>query len=142
METFSTLYKQAYDFLIAIAEPVCRPESMHEYNLTPHSLYAAISVGIKTETMIVILNKLSKTKLPREIIDFIKGSTTNYGKFKLVLKKNHYFVKSPYPEVLKTLLKDVVITRSRIQSSEVSDIRGGDMFTVRNFFNEIGGSHT
>ncbi|XP_010494234.1 PREDICTED: DNA repair helicase XPB1-like [Camelina sativa] len=34
LETFSPLYKQAYDFLIAIAEPVCRPESMHEYNLT------------------------------------------------------------------------------------------------------------
>ncbi|KAG0605303.1 hypothetical protein M758_9G047200 [Ceratodon purpureus] len=32
LETFSSLYKQAYDFLIAIAEPVCRPESMHEYN--------------------------------------------------------------------------------------------------------------
>ena len=24
LETFSPLYKQAYDFLIAIAEPVCR----------------------------------------------------------------------------------------------------------------------
>lgn len=24
LETFSNLYKQAYDFLIAIAEPVCR----------------------------------------------------------------------------------------------------------------------
>jgi hypothetical protein len=26
LETFSPVYKQAYDFLIAIAEPVCRPE--------------------------------------------------------------------------------------------------------------------
>ena len=25
LETFSALYKQAYDFLIAIVEPVCRP---------------------------------------------------------------------------------------------------------------------
>lgn len=61
LETFSPLYKQAYDFLIAIAEPVCRPESMHEYNLTPHSLYAAVSVGLETETIISVLNKLSKT---------------------------------------------------------------------------------
>ncbi len=36
---------QAYDFLIAIAEPVCRPALMHEYKLTPYSLYAAVSVG-------------------------------------------------------------------------------------------------
>jgi hypothetical protein len=29
---------KAYDFLIAVAEPVCRPESVHEYVLTPHRL--------------------------------------------------------------------------------------------------------
>ncbi|EOA18099.1 hypothetical protein CARUB_v10006557mg [Capsella rubella] len=98
LETFSPLYKQAYDFLIAIAEPVCRPESMHEYNLTPHSLYAAVSVGLETETIISVLNKLSKTKLPKEMIDFIHASTANYGKVKLVLKKNRYFIESPFPE--------------------------------------------
>ncbi len=51
---------QAYDFLIAIAEPVCRPECVHEYMLTPHSLYAAVSVGLETETIISVLNRLSK----------------------------------------------------------------------------------
>ncbi|KAF2537478.1 hypothetical protein F2Q68_00020477 [Brassica cretica] len=78
LETYSPLYKQAYDFLIAIAEPVCRPESMHEYNLTPHSLYAAVSVGLETETIISVLNKL-----PNDMIDFINASTANYGKVKL-----------------------------------------------------------
>ncbi|KAJ4787871.1 DNA repair helicase XPB1 [Rhynchospora pubera] len=118
LETFSPLYKQAYDFLIAIAEPVCRPESMHEYNLTPHSLYAAVSVGLETETIISVLNKLSKTKLPKEIIDFIHASTANYGKVKLVLKKNRYFVESPFPEVLKTLLRDEAISRARLIPEE------------------------
>lgn len=75
-----------------------RPESMHEYNLTPHSLYAAVSVGLETETIIAVLNKLSKTKLPKEMIDFIHASTANYGKVKLVLKKNRYFIESPFPE--------------------------------------------
>lgn len=141
LETFSLLYKQAYDFLIAIAEPVCRyltfsskkftfmqfsesnfhffvfkclhflftfksdpdiiihrPHYMHEYNLTPHSLYAAVSVGLETETIISVLNKLSKTMLPKEMIEFIQESTSNYGKVKLVLKKNRYFVESPYQE--------------------------------------------
>lgn len=78
-----------------------RPESMHEYNLTPHSLYAAVSVGLETETIIAVLNKLSKTKLPKEMINFIHDSTANYGKVKLVLKKNRYFVESPFPEVCK-----------------------------------------
>ncbi|KAK9048472.1 hypothetical protein SSX86_032564, partial [Deinandra increscens subsp. villosa] len=117
LETFSPLYKQAYDFLIAIAEPVCRPESMHEYNLTPHSLYAAVSVGLETETIISVLNKLSKTKLPKEMIDFIHGSTANYGK------------------VLKRLLSDEVISRARI-FNEV-----GDGFTVSRSTGEIEGTH-
>ncbi|RWW45445.1 hypothetical protein BHE74_00048711 [Ensete ventricosum] len=93
----------------------------HEYNLTPHSLYAAVSVGLETETIISVLSKLSKTKLPAEIIDFIHGSTANYGKVKLVLKKNRYFVESPFPEVLKRLLKDDVISKARI-NSEVFNI--------------------
>ncbi|KAL8088916.1 general transcription and DNA repair factor IIH helicase/translocase subunit XPB1 [Apium graveolens] len=135
LETFSSLYKQAYDFLIAIAEPVCRPESMHEYNLTPHSLYAAVSVGLETETVISVLNKLSKTKLPKEMIDFIHASTANYGKVKLVLKKNRYFVESPFPEVLKKLLKDEVISRSRISSE------GNDGFTISKSLGEIEGRH-
>ncbi|CAI0427003.1 unnamed protein product [Linum tenue] len=138
LETFSPLYKQAYDFLIAIAEPVCRPESMHEYNLTPHSLYAAVSVGLETETIIAVLNKLSKTKLPKEMIDFIHESTANYGKVKLVLKKNKYFIESPFPEVLKKLLKDEVIGRARIQSENE---HGHDGFTKSKTAGEIGGSH-
>ncbi|KAJ0913898.1 putative DNA helicase chromatin remodeling SNF2 family [Helianthus annuus] len=135
LETFSPLYKQAYDFLIAIAEPVCRPESMHEYNLTPHSLYAAVSVGLETKTIIDVLNKLSKTKLPKEMIDFIHESTANYGKVKLVLKKNRYLVESPFPEVLKRLLSDEVISRARIFNE------GGDAFTISRSIGEIDGTH-
>ena len=63
LETFSPVYRQAYDFLIAIAEPVCRPECVHEYVLTPHSLYAAVSVGLDTQTIIAVLNRLSKARL-------------------------------------------------------------------------------
>ncbi|GMJ03814.1 homolog of xeroderma pigmentosum complementation group B 1 [Hibiscus trionum] len=138
LETFSPLYKQAYDFLIAIAEPVCRPESMHEYNLTPHSLYAAVSVGLETETIISVLNKLSKTKLPKEMIDFIHASTANYGKVKLVLKKNRYFIESPFPEVLKKLLRDEVIGRARIISE---NSQGTDGFTISKTAGEIQSGH-
>ena len=56
------MYRQAYDFLIAIAEPVCRPECVHEYVLTPHSLYAAVSIGLNTQTIITVLNRLSKAR--------------------------------------------------------------------------------
>lgn len=32
LESFSPVYKHAHDFLIAISEPVCRPEHIHEVN--------------------------------------------------------------------------------------------------------------
>lgn len=60
LETYSPVYKQAYDFLIAVAEPVCRPEAVHEYVMTPHSLYAAVSVGLETDVIVSVLNRLSK----------------------------------------------------------------------------------
>ena len=48
------------DFLIAIAEPLTRPDSIHEYRLTPHSLYAAVSVGLTTQTIVEVLQRMSK----------------------------------------------------------------------------------
>lgn len=51
LEAFSPEYKNASEFLVAIAEPVSRPAHIHEYKLTKFSLYAAASVGL-TDTII------------------------------------------------------------------------------------------
>ena len=64
LETFSPAYRAATDFLVAVAEPVCRPASLHEYALTPHSLYAAVSVGLDAGTVAAVLDRLCKTALP------------------------------------------------------------------------------
>ena len=66
------MYKHAHDFLIAISEPVCRPEHVHEYKLTAYSLYAAVSVGLQTNDIIEYLERLSKTSVPKEVIQFIR----------------------------------------------------------------------
>ncbi|CAG0895329.1 unnamed protein product [Darwinula stevensoni] len=115
LEAFSPVYKHAHDFLIAIAEPVCRPEHIHEYKLTPYSLYAAVSVGLQTQDIIEYLRRLSKTTVPDGIIEFIRMCTLSYGKVKLVLKHNRYFVESNFPEVLQKLLKDPVIQECRLR---------------------------
>ena len=72
LETFSPLYKQAQDFLITIAEPVSRPETIHQYKLTAYSLYAAVSVGLLTNDIVEYLSRLSKTSIPDSIVEFIK----------------------------------------------------------------------
>ncbi|XP_015113194.1 general transcription and DNA repair factor IIH helicase subunit XPB isoform X2 [Diachasma alloeum] len=122
LESFSPVYKHAHDFLIAISEPVCRPEHIHEYKLTAYSLYAAVSVGLQTHDIIEYLKRLSKTSIPDGIVEFIQLCTLSYGKVKLVLKHNKYFVESPYPEVLQKLLKDPVIQECRLRKAvEESD---------------------
>ena len=117
LESFSPVYKHAHDFLIAISEPVCRPEQIHEYKLTSYSLYAAVSVGLQTHDIVEYLKRLSKTNIPEGIIEFIRLCTLSYGKVKLVLKHNRYFVESQYPDVIQKLLKDSVVQECRLRHS-------------------------
>lgn len=118
LESFSPVYKHAKDFLITIAEPVCRPEHIHEYKLTAYSLYAAVSVGLQTHDIIEYLTRLCKTSLPPGICEFIQNCTLSYGKVKLVLKKNRYYVESDFPDVIQKLVKEPRIQECMISPSE------------------------
>ena len=117
LEAFSPIAKQAQDFLIAIAEPITRPNRIHEYKITEFSLYAAISVGLETQGILSVLGKLCKTELPSSIVDFIKAKTSAFGKVKLVLKHNQYWIESMHENVISTLLKDPIIQEARADYS-------------------------
>ena len=116
LEAFSPLSEQAQDFLVAIAEPVSRPNTIHEYKLTAYSLYAAVSIGLETEDIIQVLGRLSKTPVPHNIVTFIRENTASYGKVKLLLKHNRFYVESSYPDILQRLLKDGVISQCIVSS--------------------------
>ncbi len=77
--------------------------------MTSYSLYAAVSVGLQTSDIIEYLQRLSKTKIHPKVLEFIKDSTLTYGKVKLILKQNRYFVEIKQDDVLKVLLNDSVI---------------------------------
>lgn len=117
LETFSPIYKQAYDFLVAIAEPVSRPELLHEYRLTPYALYAAVSVGLDSESIIKALGKLCKTGLPVQVPQFIRDCTKTYGKTKLVLKKGKYLVQTLDQAVLQLFANDHMIKSARVKDN-------------------------
>ena len=86
LEAFSPLCKDATEFLIAIAEPVSRPNHIHEYKLTPTSLYSAASVELKKEDIVKILNNFCKNeKVPQQVEEEIEHFTNRYGKAKLIL---------------------------------------------------------
>lgn len=114
LEAFHDLYFKAYDFLVAISEPVARPEYIHEYKLTPYSLYAAVATNIETESIVRVLNRFSKNEMPSGVSQFIRECTKRYGKAKLVLKHNKFYVESDYPGVLRELLRDELISQARV----------------------------
>ncbi len=60
--------------------------------------------------------------MPETITNFIRERTLSYGKVKLVLKHNKYYVESSHPETLQHLLKDKTIRDARVisQTGEAS----------------------
>jgi DNA excision repair protein ERCC-3 len=117
-ENFGNTREQVKDFLITIAEPQSRTRNIHEYLLTTHSLYAAVSVGLSGRDIMNTLDRFLKVSLPDSTRQFIHDCTQSYGKVKLVLKNTKYFVESTDPDVLQMLLKDEIIGPLRVHSSD------------------------
>ncbi len=46
--------------------------------------------------------------------------TQLFGKVKLLLQRNRYFIESPNPDVLEELLADEVIAEARVKESVIS----------------------
>jgi len=117
-ESFHPLGPQVQDFLITIAEPTSRPLFLHEYRITTQSLYAAVSVGLNSEDIIKTLDRFLKNKMPPNVIKYITHCGKSYGKVKIVLRNNKYFVETADPVVLQMLLKDPKIGPCRVQGAE------------------------
>ncbi len=124
LETFAPYYKQAYDFLIAIAEPVSRPTLIHEYQITKHSLYGASSVGLQAKEMITALNRFSKNELPSRVQQFISREAEKCGKVRLVLKNERQFVESTDDTILEALQDIQAIWDARIDTQDMPKERG------------------
>jgi len=62
------------------------------------------------------LNNIEKIPVSDAIKNFIRDCTLSYGKVKLVLKHNRYFVESTHPDILQKLLKDPVILNAKVNS--------------------------
>ena len=86
-----------------------RPSLIHEYRITKPSLHAAMSVGLETRDIIQVLNRLSKIPLSPKLERRIVNWTSSYGKIRLVLQKNKYYLEATEPEFLQPLVSDSVI---------------------------------
>ncbi|CXI12418.1 DNA repair helicase RAD25, putative [Plasmodium berghei] len=141
LEMFNSCSKQASDFLITIAEPICRPEIIHEFQLTIFSLYAAISVGITLDELLLNLDKFSKNILPSELVYSIKKSAESFGKVKLVLRENKYYIEAKDKFELDYLLNNNIIKNARVYSKDVNNSNNNNskkttIFSLNNNFME------
>jgi DNA excision repair protein ERCC-3 len=76
------------------------------------------------------LERLSKNELPKEVKKFIRDCTMKYGKAKLVLKHNRFYVESEFPMVLRELLRDPTIAQARLmEDTENVDEQGFTTYT-------------
>lgn len=71
-----------------------------------------------------------KVPVPDSIVSFIRERTLSYGKVKLVLKHNKYFVESSHPETLQVLLKDKLIREARVHSQPTDNSIKAATFTT------------
>ncbi|KIH86559.1 DNA excision repair protein ERCC-3 [Sporothrix brasiliensis 5110] len=118
LESYHPLARPVQDLLITIAEPISRPIFLHEYRITPHSLYAAVSVGLEPRDIVSSLDRFSKTDIPPNIVQYIKHCGKSYGKVKLVLRRNKYYVETSDAAVMQILLKDPEISACRVHGAE------------------------
>ena len=105
LETFSQFYKVAYEFMIAIAEPISRPKYIQEYQITTYSLYTAVSIGLTDSEIIRILTLLSKCSIDPKLIKLITKTVQTVGKLKLILKNRRYFVQSTQITLLQKMAR-------------------------------------
>ncbi|XP_053991013.1 uncharacterized protein LOC128883059 [Hylaeus volcanicus] len=119
LDTMNPFQKSASDFLVTIAEPISRPEHMHEFQITIFSLYAGIGMGITVDTLLTTLNNFSKNYIPPNLKNLLYTHGNAFGRVKLVLRDNRYFLESENREDLEVLLSHPVISEARIRHSMV-----------------------
>lgn len=122
LEMFRENSQQATNFLIAIAEPISRPENIHEYQITPYSLFAAASVGLTTDQITNTLQKFSKNIIPRNVKNLISDCTLSYGKLKLVRQSQKFFIEVYNDKIFNFITSDEIL-RSFIVNSNIDELK-------------------
>ena len=118
LETFSPFYSRAVDFIVAIADPCSRPRYMQEYQISPYSLFAAVSIGLSAEEIIRVLSLISKIPLTEEFKHKLTVCCRSVGKLKLVLKDQRYYIESRELNLLQDLLREKFFAEKHLKPRE------------------------
>ena len=127
---FPEIASPVSEFLVAIAEPICRPKYIQEFQITVFSLYAAISLGMTSEEILESLNKFAKNRLDSRLSDYIGMHGKRIGKLRLVLRRNHYYIESVEEGLIRTLEGHFKISPHKLSPVEKDEPSGIYSFEV------------
>eukprot|EP00929_Paragymnodinium_shiwhaense_P122223 TRINITY_DN9483_c0_g1_i1.p1 TRINITY_DN9483_c0_g1~~TRINITY_DN9483_c0_g1_i1.p1 ORF type:complete len:973 (-),score=172.16 TRINITY_DN9483_c0_g1_i1:274-3147(-) len=113
-EAFHQKATQVEDFLISIAEPVSRPDFMHEYQMTMLSLNAAVSTGAGVEDIVQVLERLSKNYVDETLLKSIEEQGRTFGQLRLILRNGRHFLEAADAGLLRSLCSDEDISASLV----------------------------
>ena len=106
LETFTEEFTPAYEFVVCIANPKSRQEFIQTFEVNAASLYSSVTLGFTPELICEKLRHFSKmNSLGNDIVEFIHKTTSSYGKCRLVLMNNKYFLESEDRKVVEYYLK-------------------------------------
>lgn len=112
LETFSPNFKDAYEFIVIVAEPNSRQEFIQTYHLKPASLFSAITFGFSAEYIVQKLGEFNKfDEVSLYVKKFITENASSFGKCRLLLQGKKYFLESESLEVLEYYRRQKVLSQ-------------------------------
>ena len=93
-------YEDARDVLARFAELEKSPEHIHTYRISPLSLWNAAASGLDAETILDMLNRLSKYEVPQNISREISEFITRYGQIRLIKRDDKLILETDDPVLM------------------------------------------
>lgn len=113
------------EFIASIAEPVSRPQYVHEYKLTSFSLLSAISdagEGEEAGRILKMLQTVTKHTIPKSVCDFIQFCESTYCKVGITYSGNGVFLTSRDPSILNRLRRSEKIRMAMVLQDHAGDL--------------------
>ncbi len=130
LEVDNPAFEDARDSISPFAELEKSPEHMHEYRVTPLSLWNAASAGLKSDAIVGTIKKYSRYAIPENVIVTIKEQMSRYGSLKLVRDGDRLILTAVDPSFMTEILQNKKVEQcvlDRIDSSNVlvkANLRG------------------
>lgn len=121
-------YEDARDVLARFAELEKSPEHIHTYRISPLSLWNAAASGLDAETILDMLNRLSKFEVPQNISREITEFITRYGQIRLIKRDDKLILETDDPVLMAEVSGLPSVNKFLIGKFDLRSVFVGDRF--------------